>query len=137
MIASDNDKGFEGWLPLFSVLLAGCGIGLAVLMYGVKKVSAERIGDAFQPIYKVFYRKYWMDELYEKVFVENTLYKGLFRFFAWFDSKIVDGIANLIGDTTTWAGRNIRKVQSGQLQAYALAIVLGILVILACFHIFG
>jgi NADH-quinone oxidoreductase subunit L len=123
-------------LPLVSVLVAGAGVLLAYLMYGAKKISAESVGKAFKPVYKVFYRKYWMDELYEKAVVENGLYKGVFRAWAWFDSEVVDGVVNGVADFTTETGARIRKLESGQLQVYGLAIILGVLVILACFHIF-
>jgi NADH-quinone oxidoreductase subunit L len=106
-------------------------------MYAWKKISPEKVGDTFPSLYKLFFRKYWMDELYEKAFIENGLYKGAFRLAAWIDAKIVDGIANLMGDGTREIGKGLRKAQTGQLQVYAVAMILGVLVILACFHIFG
>ena len=127
---------FGGCLPLISVLTALAGVGLAYLMYGAKKISAESVGDKFQPLYKVFHRKYWMDELYEKNIIGRGLVDGLFRACAWVDREIVDGSVNGIADLTTGTGKQVRKLQSGQLQVYGLAMILGVLVILAWFHIF-
>ena len=124
-------------LPLTALLVALAGIGLAYLMYGAKKVSAEAIGRAFKPFYILFSRKYWFDELYEKVIVGNVLYKGLFKLFANFDSNVVDGSVNGLANGTMAAGRSLRKIQNGQLQVYIATMVIGIAAIVICIFIFG
>jgi NADH-quinone oxidoreductase subunit L len=71
------------------------------------------------------------------VFVVRILVDGLFAAFHWFDDRIVDGAVNGVAGGTVGAGRVIRRAQTGQLQAYGLAIFIGILAIVACFLIFG
>jgi NADH-quinone oxidoreductase subunit L len=45
----------------------------------------------------------------------------------WFDIYIVDGAVNGVGWVTQWESRNLRRVQSGHVQEYALAILLGVI----------
>ena len=137
-------KGFiEGFLgvfthplPVISLIVALLGILLAYAMYYKKWISAESIGTMFKPLYILFSRKYWMDELYENIIVRNVLFKGLFQWFNIFDACVIDGGVNAAAQGTAAAGNAMRKVQTGQLQLYAISIGIGILAILAFIYIF-
>jgi len=124
-------------LPLISLLVAGLGIFLAYAMYSVKWISAEAVGRIFKPLYNLFYHKYWFDELYEKVIVVRFLVDGVFKALSIFDSRVVDGAVNGVATGTAEAGAAIRRTQTGQLQAYGVAIAIGIIAIAVCFYIFG
>lgn len=124
-------------MPLISLLVAGLGILLAYAMYSAGKISPESVGRIFSPLYTLFYRKYWFDELYERLFVSKALLDGLFRGLHLFDIYAVDATVNGIASGTAETGRVLRRVQSGQLQQYGLFIVLGILVIAFGFLVFG
>ena len=120
-------------LPLISLAVGLAGILLAYLMYGAKWISPDKIGRIFAPLYTLFSRKYYMDELYEQVFVVRILLNGLFRIVEIFDTYVVDGIVNGVANLTVLAGSAIRRVQTGQLQTYGLAIALGVLIIVIVF----
>jgi NADH-quinone oxidoreductase subunit L len=124
-------------LPWLSLMVAGLGILLAYAMYSAKWLSAEGVGSIFKPFYTLFYRKYWFDELYERVIVKNFLVRGLFAGFQLFDSYGVDGVANGVASGTIATGRAIRKAHTGQLQLYGLFIGIGILAIILCLYFFG
>ena len=124
-------------LPWLSLVLAGLGILLAYAMYSAKWLSAERIGSMFKPLYILFSRKYWFDELYEGIIVRVALLKGLFAGFQAFDSYGVDGAVNGIASGAIATGRAIRKAHTGQLQLYGLFIGIGILAIILCLYFFG
>jgi NADH-quinone oxidoreductase subunit L len=124
-------------LPWISLILAGLGILLAYAIYSAKRFSAERIGAMFKPLYTLFLRKYWLDELYENIIVKLVLLKGLFAGFQAIDTYGVDGAVNGLADGAMATGRAIRKAHSGQLQLYGLFIGIGIIVIIACFYFFG
>jgi NADH-quinone oxidoreductase subunit L len=124
-------------LPWLSLIMAGLGILLAYAMYSVRWLSAERIGSLFRPLYTLFYRKYWFDELYENVMVRLVLLKGLFAGLEVFDSEGVDGAVNGIAGATIAGGRAIRRAQTGQLQLYGLVIGVGILAIILVLYFFG
>jgi NADH-quinone oxidoreductase subunit L len=153
-------------LPWISLVLAGAGILLAYAMYSAKRVSAEAMGKRFSLLYKLFYNKYWIDELYEQIIVKKVLMNGLFAaarfidskiidgvintllvqryivrdFFKYlftFDGKVVDGLVNLSGRITVITARVTRKVQTGQAQLYGLFIILGMAAMIISFFIFG
>jgi len=124
-------------LPWISLILAGLGILLAYAMYSRKWISAEKVGSLFKPLYTLFYRKYWFDELYENVIVKIALLKGLFAGFQLFDTNIVDGTVNGVADGIRAGGGAIRRAQTGQLQLYGLFIGIGVVVIIICVYFLG
>ena len=72
-----------------------------------------------------------MDEAYDLLFVRSTvrLASLLWRYFdvAVIDNGLVNGVARAI---QAWA-RNLRQIQSGQLQHYALFMALGAFMIIS------
>jgi len=124
-------------LPLISLIVALLGAGLAYLMYIRRWPSSEVVGRTFSVPYKVFFRKYWMDELYEKVFVVRILVDGIFRITQMFDTYVVDGLVNAVGWGTLADGQVMRKAQTGQLQAYGLVMVLGLVIIIGFVFLFA
>jgi NADH-quinone oxidoreductase subunit L len=124
-------------LPWISLIVAGLGVLLAYALYSAKWFSPEKIGEAFKPLYTLFFRKYFMDDLYENILVKMSLMGGLFRRFQWFDSSIVDGAANGVGSGPVESGKALRKTESGQLQIYGLTIALGLVAIMVCIFIFA
>ncbi len=128
---------FTSSLPWVSLILAGGGILLAYAIYSAKWLSAERIGSMFKPLYTLFYRKYWLDELYENVIVKKALIGGFFAGLQQIDTNVVDGAVNGIATGTMAGGKAIRKAQTGQLQLYGLFIGIGILAIILVLYFFG
>jgi len=124
-------------LPWISLILAGLGILLAYAIYSAKWLSAERMGRLFAPLYTMFFRKYWLDELYENVIVRKVLVGGFFTVLQIFDSKGVDGVVNGLGSVPVVVGRAIRRVQTGQLQLYGLVIGIGLVVIILFVYFLG
>ncbi|MFC1941421.1 NADH-quinone oxidoreductase subunit L [Chloroflexota bacterium] len=124
-------------LPWISLMLAGLGILLAYVIYSAKWLSAERIGSIFKPLYTLFLRKYWMDELYENVIVRIVLLRGLFSGLEKVDTYGIDGIVNGVANGVYAGGKAIRRAQTGQLQLYGLVIGTGILAIIIILYLFG
>jgi NADH-quinone oxidoreductase subunit L len=62
-----------------------------------------------------------------------VLVNGLFYRIQQFDTYVVDGIVNGLGKITVGAGGALRRLQTGQLQSYGLAIVIGVVIIVAVF----
>ncbi len=124
-------------LPWLSLILAGLGILLAYAMYIKKWISAEKLSNAFKPVYTLFLRKYWFDELYENIIVKISLIGGLFAGLEKIDTYGVDGAVNGVGETISDGGGILRKLQTGQLQLYGLFIGIGILAIIIVVFIAG
>lgn len=124
-------------IPLVSLAVAGSGILLAYAMYSAKWISPERIGSMFKPLYTLFLRKYWFDELYENVIVRKALVGGFFAGLEQVDTYGVDGAVNGVADGTLAGGRALRRAHTGQLQLYGLVIGIGILVIILVLYFAG
>jgi NADH-quinone oxidoreductase subunit L len=112
-----------------SLAAAGAGILLAYLFYGAKRFSPGAARERFEAVYEMLRNKYWMDELYEKAIARNLLYRGLFRAFAWFDRAVIDGAVNGLAWLGLGGGRAAQRAQTGQLQLYGIAALLGAAVI--------
>lgn len=139
----------EGGLMVISVAVAAFGFFVAYLMYYKHVLSPERFSSlAGGFFYRLFYRKYFIDEIYQFVFVGGTLLLAqigawidryiidfivdgsakLTAFISWldglFDNYVVDGIVNLVANSTFEAGNKFRKVQTGNINSY-LYVILG------------
>ncbi|MBA7605164.1 NADH-quinone oxidoreductase subunit L [subsurface metagenome] len=125
------------WLAWASLSFGIAGILLAYIIYVRKLLSAKSIGQSLGPVYTLLIRKYFFDELYERFFVMRFLVDGIFAAFQWVDTYIVDGSVNGIATITVAGGKVMRRLETGQLQVYGLAIFIGILAIVAFLFIFS
>ena len=125
------------WLAWVSLSFGIAGILLAYIIYVRKLLSAKSIGQSLGPVYTLLIRKYFFDELYERFFVMRFLVDGIFAAFQWVDTYIVDGSVNGIATITVAGGKVMRRLETGQLQVYGLAIFIGILAIVAFLFIFS
>ena len=127
---------FNILIAVGSTLLALAGILLAYLMYLRKQVSAEHVGSTFRPLYVLFSRKYYFDELYEGVVTVRLFYRIVARALDWFDRSIVDGAVRLVDQFGRNVGRGIAQAQTGQVQGYGMAVSVGVLAILGAYLLF-
>ena len=51
----------------------------------------------------------------------------------WFDVKVIDGIVNGIADVAQGIGDQVRRIQTGRVQNYALGIALGLVAVALLF----
>ena len=119
-----------GMLVLTISILAGSGgILLAYLFYYLKPTLPEALSQRFRALYLLSLNKWYVDELYDFLFVRPTvrLANGLWRVIdvMVIDNGCVNGVARAI---QAWAA-NLRQVQSGQIQHYAIGMAFGALVI--------
>lgn len=128
---------FDILIASISTVVALLGIGVAYLMYISRAISSEGMGRAFRPIHTLLYRKYFMDELYETIFVRHVFYNGICYALDWVDKSVVDKAANFCGWLGANTGTAIRQAQTGQLQAYGMGISVGVLIIFAIFLFLG
>jgi NADH-quinone oxidoreductase subunit L len=124
-------------LPAISLLVALAGIFLAWAMYSKKWISAEKIGSAFQPVYKLLSNKYYFDVLYEDIIVKKLLLGKLFAWFQKFDTHVIDGAVNGAAAAADKSGNGLRKWETGKLQLYGIFIAVGVLAIIISVAIFG
>ena len=120
-----------------STTVAVAGIGLAAAMYQRRAISPEAVGRSLRPLRELLVRKYYMDELYEELVVTRSFYRGVARFMDWVDREVVDRTVDGIGWFSRNIGRAIARLQTGQVQAYGVAISIGILVIFGVYLLWG
>jgi len=140
-------------LTVISVVVALAGFGLAYLMYYRKSLAPERFSAlAGGLFYRLSYNKYYIDEIYQAIFVNGTLLlarigslfdqyvidgivdgsASLTRFISWlnglFDNYIIDGIVNAVADITFWIGNRFRRLQTGNINSYLYGILIAVVV---------
>jgi NADH-quinone oxidoreductase subunit L len=111
---------YLGWLvALFGYVLATVSLVLAIPLL---------IGQFISP-YKLSQNKFYFDEIYEALVVWPL--RMLASICYWIDRWIVDGLVNATGLVPPAIGSLMRPLQMGLVQFYALAMVLGALVLVA------
>jgi len=116
------------WLQVLALVISILGIVLAYLMYGKKAVSADAIPQTLPWLYRLSYRKYYVDELYHYVFVRPLGWLGIFL--NGFDKYIVDGLVGLTAKITQGIGSLHARAQSGQMQSYGAMVLFGLLLLI-------
>jgi NADH-quinone oxidoreductase subunit L len=119
---------FNWGIAIGSSAVAFAGIAVAWLFYGAKVLSAEAARKALAPVHMLLERKYFLDELYERVILEGVAYKGVMAALAWFDTNVVDGVANGVGSTVRIGSSGLRQLQTGQVQVYGALGFIGLIV---------
>jgi NADH-quinone oxidoreductase subunit L len=148
--------GTELALMAVSTAVALAGIGLAYFIYVRRDgAPARRLADRMPGLYRLAAGKYFVDEAYERIFVGGALALG--RASAWFDAHVIDGAVNGaaaltrgvsraairfdggvidgavngVGSALGLLSRALRRLQTGYVYNYALAVVFGLVVILS------
>jgi NADH-quinone oxidoreductase subunit L len=128
--AGGHSAALEFLMMGISVALALIGIGIAYLFYVKNPALPVRLAENAKGLYTLVFNKYYIDELYEVLFVNSLkrLGTGLWR---GFDDLIIDGTVNGIAYLVGWLSSILRRVQTGFVQNYAFSIVLGGVVLVA------
>jgi len=110
-------------------LFIGTIIGLAVVYFITKKnYSVDKFDGEYTGFKKVLANKWYVDEIYDAVIVKPILAIGKF-FNDMVEKNIIDGFVNGVGRAVNYGSRQIRWLQSGQVGAYVLLMVIGMLVL--------
>ncbi len=107
-----------------SVAVAALGWLIAYRMYIKNTELPEKLGAMFQPIHKILFNKYYIDELYSKTIVQPTL-KASDKIILGFDTYIIEGIVNGVPNLIGAFSRKLREIQTGMLSNYALVMAIG------------
>ena len=148
-----HDASVEWALMGLSVAVAIVGIVIARYFYYHKPEIPDTIAKAVKPLHTLLYNKWYVDELYDFLFVDG-LCKGGGLLLGSFDRNVVDGGVNGAGWLTRFSGKvsmwwdtwivdgavrftaffvkmlsyPVCILQSGRVQTYAFFVVAGILV---------
>jgi NADH-quinone oxidoreductase subunit L len=150
--------GTEMALAAVSVLMGGIGIGIGLYFYyRGRGEKAELVAEKTALLHRLLKNKWYVDEIYDAtvlrlyyrmcdyaarfdVHVIDGLVNGARNLTvatsyvsSFWDSRVVDGAVNLVGYTFRGGSWILRKLQSGFVQAYAAAMVLGLFVLLCVY----
>ena len=147
-------------MAAISVAIAVAGIALAYRMYLGRPGMADRLAARFRGLHALLLNKYWVDEFYIAIFVDfgkrlcgrlwtvdakgvdgavngtSALTVFLSHVSAKFDFRGVDGLVNAIADLIQGGSQTFRRIQTGILQNYLLAMAMGIFVIVSLYYFF-
>lgn len=106
-----------------ATLLAFASCALAFVVFTNLK-RAESFGQALKPFKTIFENKFWVDELYQLLFIKpfETVSGFLSRFF---DVKIIDGAVHVPGKIVRGGAILLSLFQVGSIQFYLLVMVIG------------
>jgi NADH-quinone oxidoreductase subunit L len=125
-----------GWVAYAPLVFALGGIAVAYLLYVVMPTLPLLLASTFRAIYLFLLNKWYFDELYEALFVQPTI--ALSRIL-WQvgDATIIDGVPNGLAELTTDGAAGAVKLQTGSIAVYAFAMLIGLVVLVTVFLVFG
>jgi NADH-quinone oxidoreductase subunit L len=148
-----HDASTEWILMGISVAVAIIGIVVARYFYHHKPAVPDTLEKSLKPLHGLLYNKYYVDEVYDFLLVDGLCKGGgealgafdrnvvdgavngagwITRFSSrvsmWWDTWIVDGAVRLGSFTVKLLSYPVCILQTGRVQAYALFVVVGVLV---------
>ncbi len=115
-------------VAIISVVVAVLGIAVAWTLYNKESVLPEKISNTFGALYQVAVRKFYIDEIYLFI-TQKIIFNLISRPIAWFDKHIIDAFMDFIATVTNWISKEIKDLQSGQLQHYGYIFLSGVILI--------
>ena len=113
--------------------LAVSGVALSYYMYMVNPALPAAIKRTFSPIYNLLENKYYLDWFNENVLAKGARGIGI-GLWKGGDQTIIDGLfVNGSWKLVGWVASVVRRVQTGYIYHYALAMILGIFVLMTYF----
>jgi NADH-quinone oxidoreductase subunit L len=123
--AAHHAVSFEVAMMLVSMAVAGLGIFLAYKMYIKNPRLPDQMAERYPTPYSLIANKYWVDEIYDWVFVGPLV---RFSVFLWriIDDLLVDGTVNGVAAVARGGSEVFKRLQTGNIQGYALSILMGV-----------
>ena len=129
--ASGEDHGStEIMLMALSSGIALAGIGIAAYFWLRNRKSAAGIARGAAPVYTLLLNKYYVDELYNAVFVQPIKHGSTSLLWRGADAGLIDGAVNGVGSTIRGSSTSLRRLQSGSIRAYAASLFIGVILLL-------
>jgi NADH-quinone oxidoreductase subunit L len=117
---------------ILSTVIALAGIGVAYMTYITGAISAVGVARRFDGLYRFLYDRWRIDEFYDRTVVQP--FKRLAMVF-WrvVDVGIIDATVNGVAASVAGISQRLRGVQTGLVANYALAIALGMVLIVGIY----
>ena len=128
---TEGSGGTELLLMSISVLFSLTGAVLAYILYVSKPDLPQRIADSLGSFYDAVLNKYYVDELYAKLFVKPLVDGSTSILWRGVDRKVIDDTVNNAAEGARHVSDEVRHMQSGNLRSYAGWIAAGAAVVIA------
>ncbi len=99
---------------------------LLFMKNGVRPADRE---DQLKPWQKMIYNKYYVDEMYDAVFLKPIDFMST-AFHKFLDVQFIDAIVNGVGKSVTAIGNTVRLLQNGSIGFYLVGMVMGVVLII-------
>ncbi len=127
-----ESSGNTEWLLMgISVLFAFTGLVLAYVLYVSKPYLPDKIAASLNGFYETVLNKYYVDEIYAKVFVKPLVDGSTKILWQGVDRTIIDDTVNNAADGARHVSDEVRQMQSGNVRSYAGWIASGAAVVIA------
>lgn len=113
-----------------STVAALVGIFLALRFYRGNSTAPARFKSYYPWIYTIWANKYWVDQFYDYTIARPGRWLAT-AFWLDVDGRIINGIADGLGNGFRNLGQRARTLQNGYARGYALAMLIGIVVVIA------
>lgn len=121
---TETNGSTEIYLMAGAFIGALLSIGYAYMKYVSGKQLPAKEGEQ-KGIGALVYHKYYIDELYDLLFVKPVMILSSI-FYEFFDRIFIDGLVNFSGRLSIFFGTQVRRLQSGYIGFYLFVMVLSI-----------
>jgi NADH-quinone oxidoreductase subunit L len=97
--------------------------------YVVNKQLPETDASQLKGIVKLIYNKYYVDEIYDFLFVKPYTFISV-KLYSWIEKNVIDLIVNTTGAFAIWVGSQSKRVQTGNTGLYLFIMVFGVIFML-------
>jgi NADH-quinone oxidoreductase subunit L len=115
----------EAIFAVISVLVACAGLCFSWLFYYKRRDWPERTAAWFGGLYTAVLNKYYVDELYQALFVKPLVKGSTTLLWRGVDTAAIDGTINAGAEGAQELSAGVRQMQSGNLRSYAGWVALG------------
>jgi NADH-quinone oxidoreductase subunit L len=125
-------SGNTEWLLMgVSVVFSFAGLIVAYVLYVSKPYLPQKIATSVGAFYDAVLNKYYVDEIYAKVFVKPLVDASTSILWQGVDRKVIDNTVNNAADGAQHVSDEVRHMQSGNLRSYAGWIASGAAIVIA------
>jgi NADH-quinone oxidoreductase subunit L len=121
----------EWGVMILSTSIAIFGIIVAAALYLRKSDIPEKMSKRFSLIYNILYHKYYVDEFYSFILIRPTLWVANKILVGITDAKMIEGVVNGVPSTIGKFSQQLRRLQTGLAQHYAIFMAAGAFFIVA------
>ena len=134
--AAEEAHGEPWYIQILPIIVAIGGILTAALFYWdkVKKFDPSQVTGDKDPLRQTLLKGYYQHEIFTGWFAETVVY-GTSLICNMIDIKLVDGWLNWLSAWVLGFAQHVRKVQTGIVQNYVAALMLGVVVLVVVIYL--